>query len=43
MPCAKLAYKSGISQIYYRDKYRIDRGLQFLSKTKVKVDQLCGN
>ena len=38
--CAKLILVSGISSVYYRDKYRDDSGIAFLEKSGVKVQQL---
>ncbi|MDB2315540.1 dCMP deaminase family protein [bacterium] len=38
--CAKLIYQSGISTLYYRDNYRSDEGLKFLSQTDIVVKQL---
>ena len=38
--CAKLVYQSGISNVYYRNSYRIQDGLQFLDKAGVKVEKM---
>lgn len=38
--CAKLLYQSGISEVYYGDKYRDDSGIYFLEKCNIKVSQL---
>ena len=38
--CTKLIYQSGISTLYYRDNYRSDEGLRFLSQTDIVVKQL---
>lgn len=35
--CAKLIYQSGISNLYYRDTYRDNSGLDFLEKSGVNV------
>ena len=35
--CAKLIYQSGISTVYYRNNYRSDDGINFLTKSKVRV------
>ena len=35
--CAKLIYQGGISTIYYRNNYRSDDGINFLTKSKVRV------
>jgi dCMP deaminase len=37
--CAKLIYQAGISTVYYRDHYRDDSGLMFLSQGNVNVHQ----
>ena len=37
--CAKLIYQSGINSVYYRDTYRDDSGLNFLTKSGVNVTQ----
>jgi dCMP deaminase len=37
--CAKLIYQAGISTVYYRDQYRDDSGLKFLSQGNVNVHQ----
>ena len=37
--CAKLIYQAGISSVYYRDHYRDDSGLKFLSQGGVNVHQ----
>lgn len=35
--CAKLIYGAGINTMYYRDTYRDDKGLEFLTKSGVEV------
>lgn len=35
--CAKLIYQSGISKVYYKEKYRDDSGLNFLRLGEVDV------
>ena len=40
LDCAKLVYQSGISSVYYRNGYRDNRGVEFLSKAGVKVEQI---
>ena len=42
MECAKLIYQSGISEIYFTEKYQNEDGLNFLKKTGVKVYQVYG-
>lgn len=37
--CAKLIYQSGIDTVYYREQYRDDSGLKFLSQGGVNVHQ----
>lgn len=38
--CAKLILVSGIRQVFYRDTYRDDSGVQFLIKGGIDVQQL---
>lgn len=38
--CAKLIYGAGIRKVYYRDTYRERRGLDFLAKSGVEVEQV---
>jgi len=40
LECAKLIYQSGISQVYFKEPYRLDTGLQFLKNSHVKIDQV---
>jgi dCMP deaminase len=40
MDCAKLIYQSGIKKVYYDMQYRDTKGLEFLSKCDVEVEQL---
>lgn len=39
LECAKLIYQSGIKSVYYRDHYRNDDGLNFLTQGDVNVHQ----
>jgi dCMP deaminase len=39
LDCAKLIYQSGISSVLYRDAYRSNDGVEFLTKSGVKVEQ----
>jgi dCMP deaminase len=39
LDCAKLIYQSGISSVLYRDSYRSTEGVEFLTKSGVKVEQ----
>jgi len=41
--CAKLIYQAGISTVYYREQYRDDSGLKFLSQGNVNVHQYYDN
>lgn len=38
--CAKLVYQSGISSVYYRNSYRDEAGVEFLSKAGVNVERI---
>ena len=42
MECAKLIYQSGISEVYFTEKYQNEDGLNFLKKAGVKVYQVYG-
>ena len=35
--CAKLIYQGGISTVYYKNNYRSNDGINFLTKSKVRV------
>jgi dCMP deaminase len=37
--CAKLIYQSGINTVYYKNQYRSDDGIKFLSLSGVNVHQ----
>ena len=37
LDCAKLVYQSGISCVIYRDSYRSDQGILFLTRSGVEV------
>lgn len=37
--CAKLIYQAGIKQVYYRESYRNEDGLDFLKQGNVGVNQ----
>lgn len=39
LECAKLIYQSGISRVYYGEKYRDDSGIKFLKKSGIEVIQ----
>jgi dCMP deaminase len=38
--CSKLIYQSGIRSVFYRDSYRDTKGIEFLKKSGVEVEQL---
>jgi dCMP deaminase len=38
--CAKLVYQSGISSVYYRNSYRDEDGVEFLTKAGVQVQKI---
>ena len=40
LDCAKLIFQSGITSVFYRDSYRSEDGIQFLTKSGVKVEQV---
>ena len=40
LDCAKLIFQSGISSVFYRDSYRSEDGIQFLTKSGVIVTQM---
>ena len=40
LDCAKLVYQSGINNVYYRNSYRDESGIQFLQKAGVWVEKI---
>lgn len=38
--CAKLIFQSGVKNLYYRNAYRSNEGIDFLSKSGVKVQKI---
>jgi dCMP deaminase len=38
--CAKLIYGAGIKHVYYRNSYRNDDGLNFLSKCNIETEKV---
>jgi dCMP deaminase len=40
LECAKSIYGAGISHIFYRDSYRSEDGIQFLTKCGVSIEKL---
>ncbi len=43
LDCAKLIYQSGIKNVFYKESYRDDSGINFLIKSGVKVEKLDTN
>lgn len=39
MECAKMIYQSGIKQVFWRDNYRDERGLNFLRQAGIQTTQ----
>jgi dCMP deaminase len=39
LDCAKLIYQSGINSVFYRNSYRSNDGVEFLTKSGVTVEQ----
>jgi dCMP deaminase len=39
LECAKMIYQSGIKEVYYKNDYRSDSGINFLKKCEIKVIQ----
>lgn len=40
LECAKSIYGAGISQVFYREDYRSDEGIEFLQKCRVNIEKL---
>lgn len=38
--CAKLIYGTGITNVFYKHKYRDENGINFLEQCNIKVEQL---
>jgi dCMP deaminase len=38
--CAKLIYQSGIKQVFYRDNYRSDAGIEFLKQAGITINKV---
>ena len=38
--CAKLIYSSGITNVYYRNEYRSEDGIEFLHKCGLEVEKI---
>ena len=39
LECAKMIYQSGIKEVYFKETYRSESGIEFLKKCNVKVIQ----
>lgn len=42
LDCAKIIFQSGINNVYYRNSYRSDAGVEFLKKSGVSVEKIDG-
>lgn len=40
LECAKLIYQSGISNVFYRNSYRSEDGLNFLKKCNLNIEKV---
>ena len=40
LDCAKLIYQAGIKNVYYRNTYRDDSGIEFLNKSNINVEKI---
>ena len=40
LDCAKLIFQSGINSVFYRNAYRSEDGIQFLTKSRITVTQV---
>ena len=40
LECAKLIYQSGIKEVYYKEPYRDTAGVEFLSISNIKIEQV---
>ena len=40
LDCAKLVFQSGINSVYYRNSYRDSKGIEFLERAGVKVENI---
>lgn len=40
LDCAKLIYQSGINNVFYRNSYRSDDGIRFLTQSGITVKQI---
>jgi len=41
--CAKLIYQSGIEEVYYKNSYRNNDGVEFLTRSDIKIIKLEDN
>lgn len=39
--CAKLIYTAGIKKVFFREQYRDTKGIEFLKKCNVDVEEIC--
>lgn len=40
LDCAKMIYQAGIKEVYYRNDYRCDDGIEFLNKCNIPVSKV---
>jgi dCMP deaminase len=40
LDCAKLIHQAGINSVYYRNSYRDDKGVDFLKKCGVQIENV---
>ena len=40
LDCAKLIHQAGINSVYYRNNYRDDKGIDFLKKCGVQIENI---
>jgi dCMP deaminase len=40
LDCAKLIHQAGINSVYYRNSYRDDKGIDFLKKCGVQIENI---
>lgn len=40
LDCAKLIHQAGITSVYYRNSYRDDKGIDFLKKCGVQIENI---
>ena len=42
LECAKMIYQAGIKEVYFKETYRTDAGINFLKQCEIKVQQVQG-